>query len=132
MRLTESRLRRIIRDVIIESYDEFNDMTPFSLPPSQTGTYEDREKVYKWLKGPFGQTWWKSASMGKSNRGCEIKITSQDIARNPKFRNKKCMVSGKDLKPGKYVVIQSQGYKTDGFAEWAQCRKFADDHSGLV
>ena len=112
------------------SYDDFNDMTPFSMPPSQTGTHEDREKVFKWLKGPFGQTWWKSASMGKSVRGCDIKLTSQDLDRNQKFKNKKCMLSGKDLAPGKVVVIQSEPYKTDGYADWAECRKFAMDHVG--
>ena len=134
MKITESRLRRIIRSVIRESMEDAYDdyaRTVFPLPPSQQGgSSEDISKVLKWLKGPLGKTWWSSASKGKEHRGCEIKITSQDLSKNPKFKNQMCMISGKPLTSGKVVVIQSKPYNTDGYADWAECKKFAMDNIG--
>lgn len=129
MRITESRLRRIIRSVLKEEY-EFREMNPF--PHSQSGSSEgDRQIVDQWLRSPKGQHWWSLASKGHDARGLEIKVTSQDLEKNPRFRGEKCMLTGRPLKPGKVVIIQEEGrYNALGYVDWAVCRKFAQDQLG--
>jgi len=130
MRITESRLRRIIRSVLKEEY-EFRDMNPF--PHSQSGSSEgDKQIVDQWLRSTKGQHWWRLASKGQgSDSGLEIRVTSQDLEKNDKFIGEKCMLTGKPLKPGKVVIIQEEdGYNTLGYVDWAECRKFALDQLG--
>jgi len=128
MRITEGKLRRIIRSVLKEEY-EFSDMNPF--PHSQVGSESDRKIVDQWLRSVKGQHWWSLASKGQNARGIEITLTSQDLERNPKFKGERCMLTGQFLNPGKVVIIQQEdGYDTLGYVNWAECRKFARDQLG--
>ena len=127
MRITESRLRKIIRSVIKES---------FALPPSQSYSKEGEEIVSKWLESAKGQNWWSQAKKGKEVRGVEVKITNQDLKSNKVlFGNIKpvCLLSGKAFKPGdELVIIQPEGsYSTIGYVVKEHCKKYAQDLFGV-
>lgn len=128
MRITESRLRKIIRSVIKES---------FVLPPSQKYDEEGEKKVKNWLKTKKGQHWWEQVNTnddGQQVKGIEINITNKHLEKNNiLFRDAKpvCLLTGKKLQPGVVVKIQPEGgYSTIGYVEKEHCKKYAFDLLG--
>tara|TARA_B100000427_G_C15478298_1_gene581723 strand:- start:849 stop:1262 length:414 start_codon:yes stop_codon:yes gene_type:complete len=131
MRITESRLRKIIRSVLQES--------DIVLPPSQTYKAEGEETIKTWLKTKKGQYWWEQVNTnnGKEVRGIEILITNQDLEKNNiLFRDAKpvCLLTGNKLKPESVVVkIQPEGkYSTIGYVDKEHCKKFAFNFLGPI
>jgi len=127
MKITESRLRKIIRSVIKEN--------SFVQPPSNKYNENGEKIVKKWLETQKGKHWWKQAKDGKEVRGIEIKITNQDLGKNNiLFRGDTkpvCLLTDKVLQPGVIVKIQPEGgYNTIGYVDKAQCKKYAFDLLG--